>query len=295
MDLCDEADTTNDGKISIEEYLTIAKNYGIKVFYHWLLPVLIFLFFFQLSSDDIGHVEDLANSNKELSKNDFIFHIKVLTVPFILTFPICYKERASDIFLASRKKTKYIKRTPSNENPREVAKLLTIKSDTGHHSQILQCLFQNSNMFKQFDSVDPECDHHWEEKVSKKLFKLSDYLFIWLLFFKIRKAWKIFDKNGDGKISKQEFRSWWSLMNHTFDRSIQNSFNWRILKIMLWLIVNCEKCVSTMILPSLHVEGGWPAKEDFPKNKSTLFFNALTRTGTERLASKNSKSKNNHF
>ena len=32
MDLCDEADTTNDGKISIEEYLTIAKNYGIKVF-----------------------------------------------------------------------------------------------------------------------------------------------------------------------------------------------------------------------------------------------------------------------
>ena len=31
MDLCDEADTANDGKISIEEYLTIAKNYGIKV------------------------------------------------------------------------------------------------------------------------------------------------------------------------------------------------------------------------------------------------------------------------
>ena len=102
MDLCDEADTTNDGKISIEEYLTIAKNYGIKVFYHWLLPVLILSSFFQLSSDDIGHVEDLANSNKELSKNDFIFHIKVLTVPFILTFPICCKERASDIFLASR-------------------------------------------------------------------------------------------------------------------------------------------------------------------------------------------------
>ena len=95
MDLCDEADTTNDGKISIEEYLTIAKNYGIKVFYYWLLPVLILSSFFQLSSDDIGHVEDLANSNKELSKNDFIFHIKVLTVPFILTFPICCKERAS--------------------------------------------------------------------------------------------------------------------------------------------------------------------------------------------------------
>ena len=31
MDLCDEADTANDGKISIQEYLTITKNYGIKV------------------------------------------------------------------------------------------------------------------------------------------------------------------------------------------------------------------------------------------------------------------------
>ena len=25
-------------------------------------------------------------------------------------------------------------------------------------------LFQNSNMFSQFDSVDPESDHHWNEK-----------------------------------------------------------------------------------------------------------------------------------
>ena len=31
MDLCDEADTTNDGKISVEEYLLITRNYGIKV------------------------------------------------------------------------------------------------------------------------------------------------------------------------------------------------------------------------------------------------------------------------
>ena len=34
MDLCDEADTTNDGKISVEEYLLITKNYGIKVNTH---------------------------------------------------------------------------------------------------------------------------------------------------------------------------------------------------------------------------------------------------------------------
>ena len=31
----------------------------------------------QLSSDDIGHVEELANSKRELSKSDFIYHIKV--------------------------------------------------------------------------------------------------------------------------------------------------------------------------------------------------------------------------
>ena len=36
----------------------------------------------QLSSDDIGQVESLANSNRELSKNDFIFHIKVMSINF---------------------------------------------------------------------------------------------------------------------------------------------------------------------------------------------------------------------
>ena len=36
----------------------------------------------QLSSDDIGQVESLANNNRELSKNDFIFHIKVLSIDF---------------------------------------------------------------------------------------------------------------------------------------------------------------------------------------------------------------------
>ena len=33
--LFDEADTSNDGKISIDEYLQLTKNYGIEVcFYH---------------------------------------------------------------------------------------------------------------------------------------------------------------------------------------------------------------------------------------------------------------------
>ena len=47
MDLCDEADTTNDGKISIEEYLTIAKNYGIKVF---ITDCFLFWFFLLFSA-----------------------------------------------------------------------------------------------------------------------------------------------------------------------------------------------------------------------------------------------------
>ena len=83
MDLCDEADTANDGKISIEEYLTITKNYGIKVAPPQNEPTfqIHFASMAQLSSDDIGHVEGLANSNRELSKNDFIFHIKVPLCP----------------------------------------------------------------------------------------------------------------------------------------------------------------------------------------------------------------------
>ena len=80
-------------------------------------------------------------------------------------------------------------------------------------------------MFKQFDSVDPECDHHWDEKVYFIFFivqisELKKNIFHEIAFsnlstsisnlpcptFQIRKAWKIFDKNGDGKITKQEFR-----------------------------------------------------------------------------------------
>ena len=52
--------------------------------YHYFKTNPVFKFqMAQLSSDDIGHVEELANSNRELSKNDFIFHIKVLPIPFL--------------------------------------------------------------------------------------------------------------------------------------------------------------------------------------------------------------------
>ena len=77
MDLCDEADTTNDGKISVEEYLLITRNYGIKVNITCLfIELTCSLAMSQLSDEDIRLVEHLANANRELSKNDFIFHIK---------------------------------------------------------------------------------------------------------------------------------------------------------------------------------------------------------------------------
>ena len=41
-------------------------------------------------------------------------------------------------------------------------------------------------MFSMFDTVDPESDHHWNEKV--------------------KMAWKLFDKNGDGRLTQLEFR-----------------------------------------------------------------------------------------
>merc|ERR550519_2985464 len=62
---------------------------------------------------------------------------------------------------------------------------------------------KNSNMFSQFDSVDPESDHHWNEKV--------------------KKAWKIFDKNGDGKLTPQEFR-WMTRQSLLSERQIDLVF-----------------------------------------------------------------------
>ena len=54
-------------------------------------------------------------------------------------------------------------------------------------------------MFSHFDTVDPESDHHWNQKVKQAKPPYS-------LGAQIEKAWSIFDKNGDGKLTKQEFR-----------------------------------------------------------------------------------------
>ena len=45
---------------------------------------------------------------------------------------------------------------------------------------------RQTNRVDQFDTVDPESDQHWNEK--------------------IKQAWKMFDRNGDGKLSQLEFR-----------------------------------------------------------------------------------------
>ena len=45
---------------------------------------------------------------------------------------------------------------------------------------------KNSNMFSQFENVDTGSEVHWNQKVEK--------------------AWNLFDKDGDGKVTKTEFR-----------------------------------------------------------------------------------------
>ena len=102
-EIFEKADTSNDGKITIEEYLQLCGNYGIEV-----------------SEDDQKNVEAIADANGGVSKQDFILYIK------------------------------------------------------------------QAGMFSLFDSVDPESDHHWNEKV--------------------KMAWKLFDKNGDGRLTQLEFR-----------------------------------------------------------------------------------------
>ena len=120
-EIFDKADISNDGKISISEYLLLCDNYGIEV-----------------SDDDIANVEAMADSTGVVSKNDFIAYVK------------------------------------------------------------------NSNMFSQFENVDTGSDVHWNQKVEK--------------------AWKLFDKNGDGKLTKTEFR-WMTDKKVLTDRQINLMFS----------------------------------------------------------------------
>ena len=91
---------------------------------------------FQLSEEDIRHLtEEVTDAKGELSKNDFILHVKVSSVAIILIMVIMMAVVDS-----------------ANEKKAETMKFL-----------------QKTNMFSQFESVDPESDHHWNEKVNNLL------------------------------------------------------------------------------------------------------------------------------
>ena len=63
---------------------------------------------------------------------------------------------------------------------------------------------KKSNMFSQFDNVDTNSDVHWNTMVEK--------------------AWKLFDKNGDGKLTQLEFR-WMTNKEILTDRQIALMFS----------------------------------------------------------------------
>ena len=109
-DIFEKADTSNDGKITLDEYLELCRNYGI-----------------EHSDDDFANIEAIAEANGGgVTKNDFILHIK------------------------------------------------------------------QSGMVSQFDTVDPESDHHWNEKV--------------------KMAWKLFDKGKHYNIDVCQTIGSWSLI-----------------------------------------------------------------------------------
>ena len=99
--------------------------------------VLLEMVGFQLSEEDIRHLtEEVTDAKGELSKNDFILHVKVSSVEIILIMVI----------------------------------MLAVLDFANEKSWCLTMNFlQKTNMFSQFESVDPESDHHWNEKVNKWL------------------------------------------------------------------------------------------------------------------------------
>ena len=63
---------------------------------------------------------------------------------------------------------------------------------------------KNSNLLSQFDNVDTSSDVHWNTMVEK--------------------AWKLFDKNGDGKLTQLEFR-WMTRKEVLTDKQIELMFS----------------------------------------------------------------------
>ena len=119
-EIFESADISNDGKISLPEYLRLCDNYGIEV-----------------ADEDLAQFESMEDTEGQVSKSDFILYVK------------------------------------------------------------------KSKLLEQFETVDTSSDVHWNTMVER--------------------AWTLFDKNGDGKLSQLEFR-WMTSKAVLTDDQIQVMF-----------------------------------------------------------------------
>jgi len=78
--------------------------------------------------------------------------------------------------------------------PEDIKNVEAIADDDGEvHKNDFICHLKQSNMTHHFESADPESDFHWKKKADL--------------------AFKLFDQNGDGFVSKKEFK--WMTNNAT--------------------------------------------------------------------------------
>ena len=139
---------------------------------------------FQLSEEDIRHLtEEVTDAKGELSKNDFILHVKVSSVEIILIRVIMMA--VVDLanvwqWISCRTRTCSVSlrvsilRATITGMRRSTTSWKNFKFKIGHHISTDNCKFR---LFMQ---------------TLKKV--------------QVKKAWTLFDKNGDGKLTPQEFR-----------------------------------------------------------------------------------------
>ena len=147
---------------------------------------------FQLSEEDIRHLtEEVTDAKGELSKNDFILHVKVSSVEIILIIVIMMavvdsaNEKKLRQWNSCRKRTCSVSlrvsilRATITGMRRSTMGSKNFKFKNDHHISTNNCKF-----------------HLFLQTLKKKLYYRVQ----------VKKAWTIFDKNGDGKLTPQEFR-----------------------------------------------------------------------------------------